>query len=189
MLRNRWIVVAFALGLRLAPNLMAQSQDSFAFDATLGRSIGSGGRRPYLSEDDIATEITLGFVPHPDRASAWMAAFTVGRRSGPLALGDLPCIVQPGVDSGCEPRFPTFSHVGFLGGRELRASHIELRALAGPAWYGGGGASGLGAQLHVDAAVGFRHLALVGAARWSWVERVTGESLRCRSIEFGLRIQ
>jgi len=186
---HRWIVPAFALGLRLAPALMAQSQDSLSLDVTLGRSTGSGGRRPYLSSGDIAAEITLGFRPHPDRGSAWMAAFTLGRRSGPLAFGDERCIVQPGPDSGCEPAFPTFSHIGLLGGREWRASHADLRALAGPAWYGGGGASGLGAQLHVDAAVGFRHLAFVVAARGSWVGRVTGETLRCRSLEFGLRIQ
>jgi hypothetical protein len=67
--------------------------------------------------------------------------------------------------------------------------NVDVRALAGPASYGGGGPSGVGAQLHVDGASGFKHLALVGAVRGSWVVRVTGEMLFSRSLEFGLRVE
>lgn len=184
---RRWIVLRVILAMTLASPLSAQSHDSVSLDVTLGASTGYGGRRPYYASDDVAGEITLAVRPHPDRSSAWIAAVTVGRRT-PLEFGD-PCVIQPGAGSGCAPAFPSFSHLGLLGGREWRRSHVELRALAGPAFYGGSGASGLGGQMHLDGAAGFRHLAFVAAVRGSWVARVDGETLRCRSLEFGLRVQ
>jgi len=65
---------------------------------------------------------------------------------------------------------------------------LVVGAFAGPAYYFGG-ASGLGGQLHVDAAAGFTHLQFVAAARGSWVDRFTGETLRAHSLELGLRVQ
>jgi len=184
---RRWIVFATVLAVTLASPLSAQSHDSLSLDATFGPSTGYGGRRHYYASDDIAGEITLAVRPHPDRSSAWIAGVSVGRRS-PVEFGDR-CRIEIGGPPGCAPAFPTFSHLGFLGGREWRASHAELRTFVGPAFYWGGGASGLGGQLHVDAAAGFRHLAFVVATRGSWLTRVDGETLRFRSIEVGLRVQ
>ena len=180
--------IAFGIGLivGIAPSLAAQSHRAFALDVTLGPSTGSGGRRYYYSSDDIAAEITLAVRPHSERASAWVAAITLGRRT-PVEFGD-PCAIDPSGSPGCAPAFPSFSHLGLLGGREWRTSHAEVRAVAGPAYYFGG-ASGLGGQLHLDAAAGFTHLQFVAAARGSWVDRFTGEALRAHSLEFGLRVQ
>lgn len=47
----------------------------------------------------------------------------------------------------------------------------------------------MGAQLHLDGAVGFTHLAFVVAVRGSFISRFNGETLRARSTEFGVRIQ
>jgi hypothetical protein len=181
--------IVFAVGLvaSVAPSLAAQSRDSLSLDVTLGPSSGSGGRRYYYDSADIAGEITLALRPHPDRASAWIAAVSVGRRT-PAEFGDR-CALNPGGAPGCAPAFPSFSHLGLLGGREWRTSHAGVRAFAGPAYYFGGGASGLGGQLHADAAAGFTHLQFVAAVRGMWVDRFSGETLRAHSLEFGLRFQ
>jgi len=180
--------IAFAVTLlaSIAPSLAAQSYDALALDVTLGPSTGAGGRRYYYKSDGVAAEITFAVRPHSERASAWVAAVTLGRRT-PAEFGDL-CAIDPSGSPGCAPAFPSFSHLGLLGGREWRASHAEVRAFAGPAYYFGG-ASGLGGQLHLDAAAGFTHLQFVAAVRGTWVDRFTGETLRAHSLEFGLRVQ
>ena len=183
----RSIVFVIALAMTIAPPLVAQSHPALSLDVTLGGSSGSGGRQDYYDSVDISAEVTLGLRQHPERALSWLSAVTVGRRS-PLEFGD-KCVVRLGGGSGCAPAFPTFSHLGLLGGGEWRRAATAVRVLAGPAFYAGGGASGLGAQLHLDGAVGFRHLAFVAAARGSWIARVSGEALRCHSLEFGLRVQ
>ena len=71
---RRRIVFAVGLVVSVAPSLAAQSHDSLSLDVTLGPSTGSGGRRYYYDSADIAGEITLALRPHPDRASAWIAA-------------------------------------------------------------------------------------------------------------------
>lgn len=184
---RRRIGLAVALVVSVAPSLAAQSRDPLSLDVTLGPSTGSGGRRHYYDSADVGVEITLAVRPHPDRPSAWLGGVTVGRRT-PAEIGDR-CFVDPGSGPGCAPAFYSFSHFGLLGGREWRRSHGAVRAFAGPAYYWGGGASGLGGQLHVDAAAGFKHLQFVVAARGTWVDRVTGETLRAHSLEFGLRVQ
>jgi hypothetical protein len=181
------IIVSVALAVGLAPPLSAQALDSLTLEATVGASLGSGGRQPYANSGGIAGEVIFAVRPHPDRAAAWLGALTVGGR-GQIGHGDL-CRVLPDRP-GCAPDFPNFGHVGLLAGREWRwPMNVDVRALAGPAYYGGDGPSGVGAQLHIDAASGFTHLALVGAVRGSWVVRVTGEMLFCRNLEFGLRVQ
>jgi hypothetical protein len=67
--------------------------------------------------------------------------------------------------------------------------HGALRAMVGPAFYAGQGASGLGGQLELDAAAGPTHLAFVLAARGSVIARFNGERLRLGSGAFGLRVQ
>jgi hypothetical protein len=64
-----------------------------------------------------------------------------------------------------------------------------LRALAGPAIYGGSGASALGVQLSVDAAGGVSHAAVVAAARAGLVAPLSGEPLVLGSLELGLRFR
>lgn len=172
----------------IACHLPAQSRDPVSIDATIGLSTGSGGRLPYYSSDGIAGEITLTFRPHPERETAGVVAATVGGQSHFDGYGD-KCVVNPEYGSGCLPAFPSFSHVGVLGGVEGQWPGFAMRALAGPAFYGGGGASGIGGQLHLDGAIGFTHLAFVVAIRGCLVARVTGETLRSHSLEFGLRVQ
>jgi hypothetical protein len=184
---HRPFVFNVALAIVLAGSLQAQSRDSLSLDATIGPSVGSGGRRPYYSSNDIAGELTLTFRPHPDRASAWVAALSVGGRTS-LEFGDR-CVLDVAAGSVCAPAFPAFSHVALLVGIEKQWGIAAVRAFAGPGFYGGGGPSGLGAQVHLDGAVGFTHLALVGVIRGSFVSRFSGETIRAHSLEFGLRLQ
>jgi hypothetical protein len=82
-----------------------------------------------------------------------------------------------------------------LVGLEQSRSILSFRALAGPAVFGG--ASGLGGQAQVDAAIGLTsrinraasHVAAVVAARGSVVARFNGETLRLGSLEFGFRLR
>jgi hypothetical protein len=81
------------------------------------------------------------------------------------------------------------SHIGILGGWERDLDIIGVRALLGPAFYGGNGASGLGGEAEVDATAGFSHLAFVAVVRGSGIVRFTGESFRVASLQFGLRLR
>jgi hypothetical protein len=190
---TRCTVVAAALTIRLAPFAAAQARSSLSLDATIGVSTGSGGRQLYnASSSSIAGEATLGVRFHPERAIAALGALSVGRRGRFEGNGDGRCVVPPptvGANDECEPPFPNPSHVGFLGGIEARDGELSLRALAGPAFYAGDGPSGVGAQAQLDAAAGFSRLAFLVAVRQSWMSRVTGESLRFRSLEVGVRLQ
>jgi hypothetical protein len=181
------IVFSIALTFMIASPLSAQARDSLSLDATVGSSVGSGGRHHHNDDGGIGGELTLTVRPHPDRETAVIAALTVGGRRS-VDFGD-KCAVEPGAGSGCLPAFPAFSHVGILGGIERRASALAVRALAGPAFYGGGGVSGVGGQFQLDGAAGSTHLALVVAARGSVIASFTGETLLARSLEFGLRVR
>jgi hypothetical protein len=188
---HRWIVRVMMLAFSVAQPVAAQTRDAFTLDLTVGHSVVSGGRRQYYSPNDVSGEVTLGYRLHPDHSVAPIAALTVGRRSpAELGHGDGRCIVfldQPGP--GCAPHFPAFGHVGLLGGLELRASNMALRALAGPAIYGAGAESGFGGQFHIDGAIGFTHLAIVVAVRQSVFKSDDDGTIRSRSWELGFRIQ
>jgi hypothetical protein len=186
---TRWSIVAVALTLPFAQPAAAQARDSLSLDATIGASTGLGGRRPYYNSGDIAAEMTLAFRFHPERSVAAVGALSVGGRGTVLSDDVCRLVDGPGGAVSCAPRFPALNHVGILGGVESRASRVSMRVLAGPAFYGREGASGFGAQTQLDGAIGFSHLALVGAVRGSWIARVTGETFLFRSLEFGLRVQ
>ena len=183
---HRWIAFLFALALGVAPPLIGQARDSLSLDVTVGPNSGAGGRRPYYNSGGISGEVTLAFRAHPARTLAHVEAISLGRRTA-MEFGD-PCRIVPG-EPGCAPAFPSFGHLAALAGFEWRASRVAGRALAGPALYYGGGPTGAGGQFQLDAAVGFTHLALVVAARVGLISRFTGETLRDRSLEFGLRLQ
>jgi len=185
----RWTVVVVALAFPVAGPAAAQTRDTLSLDATFGPSDGSGGRRPYYRSADIAGEVTLGLRFHPERTVAAVSALSVGGRSH-FGFGDTCRLLNgPNGPPGCAPYFPALAHVGVLGGIERREGAGSLRALAGPAFYGGDGPSGVGAQTQLDGAAGFSHLLLVAAVRGSWIVRVTGETFFFRSLEFGLRVQ
>jgi hypothetical protein len=176
--------VGIALTFVIAVPLAAQSTHGPSLDVTIGASNGWGGK--YFSRGGVAGEITLV----PDHETWRIAALTVGGRGSPAA-GDI-CAIDPGAAPGgprCLPRFPSIVHVGGLGGLERTLPGGAVRAMAGPGFYTGGGAHALGGQLQLDAAVGFTHLAFVGAARGSVLARFRGETLRLGSLTFGLRIQ
>jgi hypothetical protein len=175
------VFASIALTITVGGPLAAQSAHASSFDVTLGASNGWGGK--YFGRPGVAAEITLV----PDHEAARIAAFTVGGRGSP-AGGDI-CVFEAGPGSRCLPRFPAIVHMGVLGGLERTMPGATVRAMAGPAFYTGGGKSGLGGQLQLDAAVGFTHLAFVCAARGSAVARFTGERLRLGSLAAGLRFQ
>ena len=181
------LIVRVALAIVLAQPLTAQSRDTVSLEITVGASRGWGGGRNYIGEGGVAGEITLGIRARPGDATTRITAVTVGARSS-FNFTDV-CVMDTVAGFGCRPRFPSVAHIGLLGGLERRRRAGALRVLAGPAFYGGKDASGLGAQLQLDAAVGFTHLALLLAARGSFILRPTGETLGLGSLGLGLRVQ
>jgi hypothetical protein len=175
------LFASIGLTVMVAGRLAAQPTHASSLDVTIGASTGRGGK--YFSRGGVAAEITLV----PDHETSRIAALTVGGRGSP-ASGDI-CAFEAGPGSRCLPRFPAIVHVGVLGGLERTMPGGAVRAMAGPGFYTGGGASALGGQLQLDAAVGFTHLAFVGAARGSVLARFRGETLRLGSLTLGLRIQ
>jgi hypothetical protein len=166
----------------MASSASAQSSNAVAVDVTLGPSRGWGGASSYRYRDGVAAEITLAL--HPGGQSRRVGAITAGAQASFVAT---TCPAIPG--GGCQREFPPFTHVGILGGIESANDVDSFRVLAGPAFYGGDGASGLGGQLQADAATGFRHLAFVVTARGSLIGRFSGERLALGSLGFGFRIR
>jgi hypothetical protein len=169
-----------------AKPVVAQSVHPFATDVTIGAGTGQGGH--YFDRTGLAAEVTLV----PEHEKALIAAFTVGAR-GTMASGDICAFEGPPPPNGqplhCLDRFPTIVHLGVLGGLEHAGSFASVRAIAGPALYGGSTAFGLGGQFQLDAAAGFTHLAVVAAVRGSLIARPTADPLRLNSLQFGLRVR
>lgn len=181
---RRQLGCAAALAVMLAHPLRAQS---VAFDGTVGVSVGRGGSRTYTNQDAPAAEITLGIRPADE--SARMFALTVGARGLVFGHGDVCNIPPPPAVQGCLPDFPAVTHLGLLFGLEQSRLGVTVRALAGPAFFGIGGGSGVGGQFQADVAAGFPHLAVVVATRGSLIARFNGETLRLGSLQLGLRIR
>ena len=177
----RWLFTSVLLALLAADALTAQSAKSPSLDVTVGLSTGAGGH--YFDRTGLAGEITLV----PEHEHAGVVGVTAGVRGTP-ASSDI-CALEAGPGSRCLPRFPTITHLGLLGGWEFRHAGAALRALAGPAIFGGSGTSALGAQLSMDAAIGVTHVAVVAAARAGLVAPFSGEPLRLGSLELGLRVR
>jgi hypothetical protein len=178
---HRCLFTWVPLALFAADVLAAQSAKARSLDVTVGVSSGAGGH--YSARNGFASEITL--VPGHEHAR--LIAVTVGVR-GSLASSDI-CAFEAGPGSRCLPRLPSIAHLGLLGGWEFRHAGVALRTVAGPAVFGGSGASGLGAQLSVDGAIGLARVALVAAARAGYVAPFAGEPLRLGSLELGLRVR
>ena len=170
------LAFGMALASILAEPLAAQSRGAVSTDVTVGPSTGWGGPRNLDDRNGYAGELTIGRRTRPDDETTRMVALTIGSH---LSLQN---------KCGC-PSFPSINHLGLLGGLERRGRLGAVRAMAGPAFYAGDGASGMGGQLHLDAAAGVSHLELVLAARGSVVVRFTGEVLGLSSLQFGVRLQ
>lgn len=155
------------------------AQRPVTMDLTIGIGTGWGGE--YFDRAAVHAELTL--IPEHDAAR--VGAFTIGARATP-ASGD-KCALDR-TRTRCLDRFPALIHIGVLGGLEALTSAGTLRAMAGPAVYAGHGPPGVGALLHLDAAGGFTHLAVVAAARGGIVVRKS-ETLRIGSLEFGIRLR
>lgn len=183
MLRSlfRSLIVNIGLVMIACVPLAAQGARPFSVDITAGLSTGWGGR--YFDRSGVAGEVTL----IPAHETARIVAVAVGGRGTP-ASGDI-CVLESGPGSPCLSRFPALVHVGLLAGLERLSSLGTVRAMWGPAFYGGQGASGIGAQIQFDAAAGFTHVAFVVAGCGSVVARFTGETLRLGSLAVGLRIR
>ena len=147
------LTVIIALGFIAKAPLAAQTARPFSMDVTIGASTGWGGR--YFSRPGVAAEVTLT----PEHEAARVFAITFGGRGTP-ASGDI-CVFDNGPGSRCLKRFPAFAHLGVITGVERQSPVGTVRAMLGPAFYAGQGASALATQLQLDASAGFRHVAFM----------------------------
>ncbi len=184
---NLSVVSAALLATLTATSAAAQSRDSVTVDFTLGSSSGTGGRRLYADRDGIGATLVVGIrnSPRTPLAPVYAAALD---GLGTIDFGD-SCLIDPTATHGCAPPYPSFVSAGLLGGVELGDSRAALRALVGPAYVAASGRDGLGAQLHLDASAGTKHVALVGALRRDFIRRFDGEPLHVSTVELGLRIR
>lgn len=170
-----------------ATTAAAQSRDSVTVDFTVGASTGTGGKRLYADRNGVAATLLVGVRSGPRAPFAPVYAVALDGL-GTVDFGDV-CLIDPTATHGCAQQFPSFVSAGLLGGAELGDSRAALRALVGPAYVAASGRDGLGAQLHVDASLGAKHVALVGSLRKDFVRRFDGETLHVSSVEFGLRFK
>jgi hypothetical protein len=75
-----------------------------------------------------------------------------------------------------------------VGGLERVMTALTVRGALGPAFFNGAGGKGLGPMARVDLGTGFLHVAFVLVGQGELIIR-SGETLRCGSIMFGVRIR
>ncbi|MHB8838247.1 MAG: hypothetical protein ACYC7F_04770 [Gemmatimonadaceae bacterium] len=91
--------------------------------------------------------------------------------------------------TGCEPRFPTVTYVGLLGGLEQMRAAGGLRLLAGPAVFNGRRRTALGAHGQVTATRRWTRGATVLTLRGGLFPRERGQTLSIFSAGVGVRLQ
>jgi hypothetical protein len=161
-----------------------QGTSQMSFDATIGRSFGSGGgeRR---NRDGLALDALISWRGRS--RSLFHGAFGFGAGvQGDKA--DTPCLQVPGSD--CVPDFPRIYTLGIFYGLEHQGRAGAARLLAGPTHYridGGGGA--LGAQLRLELVSPAVHrIAAVASARGGLVWKLDRQDYRLAAISVGLGI-
>ncbi len=177
----RSLRISLGLATLVSVPLAAQAARPFSMDITAGVGTGWGGR--YSGRAGITAEATV--IPEHDAGRLF--AITVGGSATSVST-DI-CVFESGPGSRCLTGYPSLVHVGILGGLERLGSLGTMRAMVGPAFYGGQGASGIGAQFQLDAAAGGKHVALVVAGRGSVLTRFTGERLQLGSFAVGVRLR
>ena len=176
------LVVSLVAVLTGSRSVRAQGRTSF--DVTVGGRHNSGLNGDYTCCSPVL-EGTLAFRPSP-RAERPTPTFALSAGM-PFFRGTRVLCLDVG---DCQRRiFPAVSHVGLLVGLERSISFTSVRASAGPAWFGGDGASGLGGQLQLDLAAGGSHVAFVATARGGLDARFSGETLRLASFGLGVRVR
>jgi hypothetical protein len=174
------LVMAFAV----ADVLVAQAPRPTALDATVGVSFGSGG----LFSGRVGVEGALTLVP-THRASPVLAVTIGGVNSLPYYQ---KCVIVENdwtTGSGCEPRFPTVTYIGLLGGLEQVRAAGGVRLLAGPAVFNGRRRTALGGQGQITATRSWTRGATVLTVRGGLFPRERGQTQRILSAGVGVRLQ
>jgi hypothetical protein len=178
MILPRVLLTCAALACLAAPVSAQTSPRGWSLDAAIGLGKGWGGG--YFDRTGFAGELTIA-LPH------------VATRFVGVALGAQATL--PGGDvchfdatrMRCLDRIPPTIHVGLLGGLARTGKYDAVRAMIGPAFFGGEG-NGFGALARVDGAAGFGHVALIGALQGALDVR-SHETLRFGTLLFGIRLQ
>ena len=184
MRSRRYALLSIAMAFAVAEGLAAQMPRPTALDATVGVSFGSGG----LYSGRVGVEGALTLVPQ-HRASP-VLGFTIG------GVNSLPyyqkCVIVENdwsTGSGCEPRFPTVTYIGLLGGLEQVRAAGGVRALAGPALFNGRRRTALGGQGQITATRSWTRWATVLTVRGGVFPRERGQTLRIFSAGVGVRLR
>jgi hypothetical protein len=175
---HRVLFICAALACLAAPIPAQSTPRGWSLDAAIGFGKGWGGE--YFDRVAPAAEFALA-VPH---GASRFVGFALGGQATP-AGGDI-CHFDA-TQSRCLTRFPATFHVGVLGGLERANKYDAVRAMVGPAYFGGDG-EGFGALLRIDGSMGFGHVGLVGALQGALDVR-SRETLRLGTLLFGVRLQ
>ncbi len=173
-----------AIAFSAATALAAQTPRPTALDATVGVSHASGGQ----FAGRVGVEGALTLVPK-HRASPVLGLTIGGVNSLPYVQDCVVVDYAVASGTGCEPRFPTVTYVGLLGGLEQVRATGGLRLLAGPAVFNGRRRTALGAHGQVTATRRWARGATVLTLRGGLFPREQGQTLRIVSVGVGVRLQ
>jgi hypothetical protein len=184
MRSHRFSLLSMAMAYSVANALAAQTPRPTALDATVGISLASGGH--YAGRVGVEGALTL--VPK-HRASP-VVGLTIGGVN-PLPYVQECVVVDYAVASGtgCEPRFPTVTYVGLLGGLEQMRAAGGVRLLAGPAVFNGRRRTAVGGQGQITATRRWTRGATVLTVHGGLFPRERGQTLRIFSAGVGVRLQ
>lgn len=181
---RRIVLFSMATAFAGAGVLAAQTPRPAALDATVGVSFGNGGR----FAGRVGVEGALTLVP-THRASTVLGITFGGVNSLPY---DQQCTVFEFARAsgwGCDPRFPTVTYLGLLGGLEQVRAAGGLRLLAGPAVFNGRRRTALGGHGQITATRRWTRWATVLTVRGGVFPRERGQTLRIFSAGVGVRLQ
>jgi hypothetical protein len=164
--------------------LAQEGRSQMSFDATIGKSYGSGGgeRR---NRDGLALDALLAWRSRSPSLFHGIFGFGAGVQGDRT---DANCLPLPG--NGCVPDFPRIYTLGIFFGLEHQGRAGAARLLAGPTHYRvDGGGSALGGQLRLELASPPVHrIAVVGSARGGLVWNLDRQDFRLAAVSVGLGI-
>jgi hypothetical protein len=180
----RRFAIAAVLCVALSSGRANAQQSQMSFDATIGKSYGSGGGERQ-NRDGLALDALIAWRGRSRSLFHGVFGFGAGVQGDKT---DTPCLPLPG--SGCVPDFPRIYTLGVYFGLEHQGRAGAARLLAGPTHYridGGGGA--LGGQLRLElVSPAVKRIAAVASARGGLVWKLDRQDYRLAAVSVGLGI-
>jgi len=181
---HRLAFVAALVAASVPWSRASAQQSQISFDATIGRSYGSGGG-DRNNRDGLALDALILWRSQSRSFFHGVFGFGAGVQGD---KAEDACLPLPGSD--CTPDFPRLYTLGVFFGLEHRGRAGGARVVSGPTHYridGGGGA--LGGQLRLELiSPAFHRIAAVASARGGLVWKLDRQNYQLAAVSIGLGI-